>query len=113
MEANRGGQGSFRGPRKEFGSSEGPFLWEYTLSANTLMCGAFDEQILLCPFLMEVFLGKMTAKNMNPRLASAPRLIVYAFMQQCDDVETIYQSILNLPKKRGKRPCSSNGLISR
>ena len=36
---------------------------------------------------------------MNPRLGSACHLIVYAFMQQCDDVETIYQSILNLPKK--------------
>ena len=42
---------------------------------------------------------------MNPRLGLARHLIVYAFMQQCDDVETIYQSVLkNLPeKKRRKR----------
>ena len=31
---------------------------------------------------------------MNPRLGSARHLIVYAFMQQCDDVETIHQSVL-------------------
>ena len=38
---------------------------------------------------------------MNPRLGSACHLIVYAFMQQCDDVETIYQSVLkNLPEKK-------------
>lgn len=49
---------------------------------------------------MEIFSWENDVKNMNPRLASAYQLIVYAFMQQCDDVETIYQSILNLPQKR-------------
>ena len=37
------------------------------------------------------FLKKIDVKNMNPRLGSACHLIVYAFMQQCDDVKTIYQ----------------------
>jgi uncharacterized protein YfaQ (DUF2300 family) len=35
---------------------------------------------------------------MNPRLGSACHLIVYAFMQQCDDVETIYQTHSPSPK---------------
>ena len=47
----------------------------------------FKRQIII------FFLKKIDVKNMNPRLGSACHLIVYAFMQQCDDVETIYQSL--------------------
>ena len=45
----------------------------------------------------QIFLQKIDVKNMNPRLGSACHLIVYAFMQQCDDVETIYQSLHEPP----------------
>ena len=48
----------------------------------------FKRQIII------FFLKKIDVKNMNPRLGSACHLIVYAFMQQCDDVETIHQSVL-------------------
>ena len=47
------------------------------------------------------FLKKIDVKNMNPRLGSACHLIVYAFMQQCDDVKTIYQKpTWTYPKSR-------------
>ena len=49
----------------------------------------------------QIFLQKIDVKNMNPRLGSACHLIVYAFMQQCDDVETIYQSLHEPPLKEG------------
>ena len=41
---------------------------------------------------------------MNPRLGLARHLIVYAFMQQCDDVETIYQSVLKTSLEKKRRP---------
>ena len=55
----------------------------------------FKRQIII------FFLKKIDVKNMNPRLGSACHLIVYAFMQQCDDVKTIYQKpTWTYPKSR-------------
>ena len=56
-----------------------------------LPCIKITFSFFLKDRLLFFFLKKIDVKNMNPRLGSACHLIVYAFMQQCDDVKTIYQ----------------------